>query len=125
MPAPRAAIALAPVAAAEVGAAMVAPHENAAGASSGPAGCAVQRHKSPPTFLRPDHITDQACALLLREKPYLNQPPDRFGAGGFGVGLAGDPGRDGGLLVRVGAQRDDGTDAGSRTAAGSFLFDGY
>jgi hypothetical protein len=43
-------------------------------------------------------------------------------AGGFGVGLAGDPGGDGGLHVRVEAQRDDGTDAGPRTAAGSFSF---
>jgi hypothetical protein len=55
----------------------------------------------------------------------LNQPPDRFGAGRLGVGLAFDPGGDRRLQLRRHAQAAHGMDARPGAAARSFLFNGY
>ena len=63
--------------------------------------------------------------LLTPCQSHLDQPPDRFGAGGFGVGLAVDPGGDRRLQFGRHADGACRVDAGPGPAARSFLFDGY
>ncbi len=58
-------------------------------------------------------------------QPLLDQPTDRFGTGGFGVGLAVDPDGDRRLQLVRPANRSHRIAACGGAAAASFLYFGY
>ncbi|MEA3018358.1 MAG: hypothetical protein QOI38_3080 [Sphingomonadales bacterium] len=64
------------------------------------------------------------CLVILLQ-PLLYQPPDRFGAGGFWVGLAVDPGGDRRLQLGGNPHSHRRVAAGPGAARTSFLSFGY